>query len=63
MILDLSSAKVVSSLFTMTELVGYGVSFIERLEVERKPLNFHALYLITPKESSILEMLKDYDGK
>jgi len=47
----------------MTELVGYGISFIERLEVERKPLPFHALYLITPKESSIFEMLKDYDGK
>lgn len=61
MILDLSSAKVLSALFTITELVGHGVSFIERLEVERKSLPYHALYFITPRESSVLEMLKDYE--
>jgi len=59
-VLDISSAKFISKLMTMTELVDYGIVFVERLEVVRKKLEHHAIYFITPCELSIDLMLKDF---
>jgi syntaxin-binding protein 1 len=63
LVLDLYSAKFISSLFTITELVGQGIVFIERLEKVRKSLDHHAIYFITPTEQSIECMLKDYNDE
>ena len=59
-VLDKISANIVSHLFTITELVEIGIVFVETLEVNRKPLQHHALYFITPTQTSIRHMLKDF---
>lgn len=48
LVLDLLSARFISGLFSVTELVGQGIVFIERLEKLRKILDHHAIYFITP---------------
>jgi hypothetical protein len=63
LVLDLESAKFISSLFTVTELVGQGIVFVERLEKVRKTLDHHAIYFITPFPQSIDFMLQDFKDK
>lgn len=60
LVLDLASAKIISGLFTITQLVGQGIVFVERLEVVRKKLEHHTIYFITPTEQSIDAMLADF---
>jgi hypothetical protein len=62
LVLDLPSARIISGLFSITELVEHGIVFIERLEVTRKPLDHHAIYFISPTEKSVDLMLSDYQS-
>lgn len=48
LVLDLVSARIISTLFSITELVDSKIVFIERLEVQRKPLEHHAIYFVSP---------------
>lgn len=63
LVLDLESAKFISTLFTVTDLVGQGIVFVERLEKVRKTLDHHAIYFITPSQQSIDFMLADFNHK
>lgn len=49
MILDTTSAKLISSFMKLKDLIDMGVSTIEKLELVRKPYPKHdAFYFITP---------------
>jgi syntaxin-binding protein 1 len=54
MILDSTTAKVLSSFIKLKDLIDMGVSTIEKLELQRKPYPKHdAFYFLTPNDASI----------
>lgn len=50
LVVDQSSLKLLSNLFKITELVGVGITLLERLDLRRKELEtMQALYFIEPR--------------
>lgn len=45
-ILDAYTINLISNLFSVSELVGIGITIIERLDLKRKPLEMQALYFV-----------------
>jgi hypothetical protein len=64
LIVDNHGLKVLSNTIKMMELINYGITIVERLELKRKRIsNIEAVYLINPQ--SYERMLEDYpeDGQ
>ncbi|CAD8048319.1 unnamed protein product [Paramecium sonneborni] len=61
MILDSITAKILSSIMKLKDLIDMGVSTIEKLELQRKayPKN-DAFYFITPSDDSVNRLLGDF---
>ncbi|CAK90839.1 unnamed protein product (macronuclear) [Paramecium tetraurelia] len=61
MILDSTSAKILSSMMKLKDLIDMGVSTIEKLELQRKPYPKHdAFYFITPSDDSVNRLINDF---
>ena len=60
LVTDIKTAFKISNLFKVPELVEMGIIFIERLEVKRKKLDYHALYFIEPTKSNVGFLLGDF---
>ena len=68
MVVDSTSAKMLSSCFTMDELAAEGITFIDSLDKYREPYpTMEGVYLINPTEINIKEVISDiqndYFGK
>lgn len=61
LVLTASTALIISNLFSISELIDLGITFIERLEVVRKPLNYHAFYFVEPSHNVVERIIADYD--
>ena len=59
-VLDTTSAFLLSNILSINDLVSMKIIFIEKLEVERKKLDKHALYFITPSRINIDRIIKDF---
>lgn len=59
-VLDATSAFLLSNIFTVTELVAIKILFLERLEVKRKKLDKHALYFVTPTRKNVDLIIGDF---
>ena len=46
LVLDNYTTNLISNIFVLSELVGLGVTMLERLDLKRKPLQMHVLYFI-----------------
>jgi len=63
LVVDMLTTRIVSSCAKMIELLEEGVVALERLDVKRKHFpSMHAIYFITPTESSIDALIKDYSN-
>ncbi|CAD8050144.1 unnamed protein product [Paramecium primaurelia] len=61
MILDQISAKILSSIMKLKDLIDMGVSTIEKLELQRKQYPKHdAFYFITPSDDSVNRLIGDF---
>lgn len=61
LVLDEKSTKIISSLFKMIELMEFGVTALEKLELPRKKFpKMQAIYMLAPCESSVNLLLKDF---
>lgn len=61
MIVDEFTVKILSSIVSMSDLLAKGVFSLEKLEIARESFpKFHGLYFISPTESSIKELEKDF---
>ena len=61
LVVDMLTTRIVSSCAKMIELLEEGVVALERLDVKRKHFpSMHAIYFITPTESSIDALINDY---
>ena len=63
LVIDPSTLVLISNLFKVAELVGKKVTFIERLDKDRKKLEHHALYFINPTVQNIDRLIKDFENK
>ena len=60
MVVDSTSAKMLSSCFTMDELAAEGITFIDSLDKYREPYpTMEGVYLINPTEINIKEVISD----
>lgn len=63
LVVDTLTTRIVSSCAKMIELLEEGVVALERLDVTRKAFpRMHAIYFITPTESSIGSLIKDFSN-
>ena len=61
-IVDDYSAKVLSSFFTMSEILNEGIFSVERLHTKRQPFpKYHALYFISPTGDSCERLAEDFN--
>ena len=58
--MDIKTAFKISNVLKVSELVEVGITFIERLEVKRKKLDYHAIYFIEPTKTNIGFLLADF---
>ncbi len=64
LILDQKNVRIISSFFKMIDLMEFGVSGIEKLELQRKKFpKMQAIYLISPCETSVDKLLEDFKSK
>lgn len=64
LILDNYSAKILSSYFTMSQVLNLGFYSVELLSKERKSYrNYNACYFISPNEESTNLVIKDFENK
>ena len=63
LVVDTTTTRIVSSCAKMIELLEEGVVAIERLDLTRKAFpGMHAIYFITPTESSVNSLITDFAG-
>lgn len=61
LVIDQYSLKLISNLLKISEIVGIGITYVERLELKRKVLeDLQALYIIEPQEDSIKLVINDF---
>lgn len=64
LVLDQKNVRIVSSFFKMIELMEFGISGVEKLELQRKKFpKMQAIYLISPCEASVDRLLDDFKAK
>jgi len=64
LVADEKSVRVISSFMKMSDLMEFGISAIEKLELKRKPFpKMHAIYVITPSEATIGHLIQDFADK
>ncbi len=63
LVVDMVTTRIVSSCAKMIDLLEEGVVALERLDVQRKRFpTMHAIYFITPTDTSIDFLMKDYSN-
>lgn len=61
LVLDSYCTSIISNLFGMTELVGFGINVVEKLEIKRKKLpDIPVMYFIEPREASLKHVADDF---
>ena len=64
LVADEKSVRLISSIMKMADLMEFGVSAIEKLELKRKPFReMHAIYLISPTDKSLDLLAQDFGDK
>ena len=64
LVLDEKMVRIISSLFKMIELMEFGVTALEKLELKRKRFpKMQAIYMLTPTSKSIDLLLDDFSNK
>lgn len=61
LVLDQFTVKIISSFLKMSDLLGIGLVSVEKLEISRQRFpNYQAIYFISPVQSSVEEIAKDF---
>jgi syntaxin-binding protein 1 len=62
--LDRVTTNIMSNIAGISDILDYGISLVEDVNVRREPLpHLNVIYFITPSDASITAMLKDWTSK